>query len=203
MLLDVLKANPVVAIIRGLETKEAAAAARALYEGGIRLMEVTMNSPTPGASITEMRNALKGTDARIGAGTVTSLARLDEAAKAGAEFIISPNVDVRVIEETKRLGLFSIPGFLTPSEAYVAMEAGADVLKCFPCGALGPGYIKDLKAVVEAPIMAVGGVDLGNIEEFLKCAVGVGIASAIYKKGTPVEQLKGRAEAFVKLAKKA
>jgi len=203
MLLDDLKAALVVAIIRGLETKDAAAAAKALYSGGIRFMEVTMNSPTPGASIAEMKKALKGTDAHVGAGTVTDLKRLDEAAKAGAEFIISPNVNTVVIRETKRLGLVSIPGFLTPTEAFQAMEAGADILKCFPCGSLGPNYIKELKAVVEAPIMAVGGVNESNIADYLKVAIGVGIASAIYKKGTPVSELQGRASNFMKIALKA
>lgn len=200
MTVEDLKRLRLVAIIRGIEPAEAAAAARALYEGGVRLMEVTMNSPFPEKSIKAMREALKGLDASIGAGTVTSLQRLEAAAKAGAEFIISPNSDPLVIKETKKLGLLSIPGFMTPTEAFQALDAGADVLKLFPAGALGAGYLKDLKAVLDAPLIAVGGVDEANIGECLKLADGVGIGSALYKKGLDMESLRKRAEAFSKAA---
>ena len=196
---DDFKSSPLVAIIRGIEPRDAAAAAKALYEGGVRFMEVTMNSPFPAESIAEMRAALKGLDARIGAGTVTTLERLEAAAKAGAEFIISPDSNPAIVKETKKLGLLSIPGFLTPTEAFLALEAGADVLKLFPCATFGPGYIKDLKAVIDAPIMAVGGVDERNMEAYLKVAEAVGLGSSLYKKGLDMKTLKERAKSFIRL----
>ncbi len=194
---EIFGKSPLVAIIRGIEPREAAAAAKSLYDGGVRFMEVTMNSPSPAESIAEMRGALKGLDAHLGAGTVTSLQRLEDAAKAGAEFIISPDSNPAVIRETKKLGLLSMPGFLTPTEAFQALEAGADVLKLFPCAALGPGYLKDLKAVIDAPIMAVGGISLENMKSYLKAACAVGIGSSLYSKGLPASELKERAKAFI------
>ena len=109
-------------------------------------------------------------------------------AAAGGRFIISPDANPEVIRETKRLGLVSIPGFFTATEAFTALRAGADYLKLFPAGKLGPGYVKDLKAVIKAPILAVGGVDTDNIAAFLDVCAGVGIGSALYKPGkTPAE----------------
>lgn len=203
MFIDELKASPVVAIVRGIKPEEAAASAKALFEGGIRFMEVTMNSPFPAESIAVMRAELKGADIHIGAGTVTSMRRLEDAAKAGAEFIISPDCNAQIIRETKKLGLVSIPGFFTPTEAFHALAAGADMLKCFPCAALGPGFIKDLKAVLDAPIMAVGGIGFENMEKYLAVAAAVGIGSSLYKPGLKLEELRERAKAFMEVAMKS
>jgi len=201
MLLEGIKKAKLVAIVRGVEPKDAASVAKALFEGGVRFMEVTMNSPSPADSIREMRFALQGLDAHVGAGTVSSLKRLEEAAGAGAEFIIAPDANSEVIRETKRLGLLSIPGFMTPTEAFRAQAAGADILKLFPCGSLGPGYLKDLKAVLDAPVMAVGGVDESNIASWLKLACAVGVGSSLYKPGLSPEALKVRALAYSTIAK--
>ena len=105
-----------------------------------------------------------------------------------------------VIRETVRLGMLSIPGFFTATEAFAACKAGADYLKLFPAGQLGPSYIKDLKAVVKKPILAVGGVNAANIPAFLDVCCGVGIGSAIYKPGKTPEQLRADAIAIARAA---
>ena len=192
----VLSECPVVAIVRGADPDEILDVAEALSHPGIRLIEVTMNSPKPLESIAILAERFSGTGVLIGAGTVLEPSEVAEIAAAGGEYIISPNVNIEVIRETKRLGLVSLPGFFTPSEAFAALEAGADYLKCFPA-VLGPGYIKALKAVVPAPILAVGGVDLNNVADYLGVADGVGVGSGIYKKGKSLADIESDAAVYV------
>ena len=180
---------PMVAILRGITPEEMLPVCEALRTAGIRLLEVPLNSPDALESI--RRAAAKYNAAGellAGAGTVLTAQNVRDVAAAGGRFIISPDANPEVIRETKRLGLVSIPGFFTATEAFTALHAGADYLKLFPAGKLGPGYVKDLKAVIKAPILAVGGVDTDNIAAFLDVCAGVGIGSALYKPGkTPAE----------------
>lgn len=180
---------PVVAILRGIMPEEMLPVCEALRTAGIRLLEVPLNSPDALESI--RRAAAKyhaAGELLAGAGTVLTAQNVRDVAAAGGRFIISPDANPEVIRETKRLGLVSIPGFFTATEAFTALRAGADYLKLFPAGKLGPGYVKDLKAVIKAPILAVGGVDTDNIAAFLDVCAGVGIGSALYKPGkTPAE----------------
>ena len=180
---------PVVAILRGITPEEMLPVCEALRTAGIRLLEVPLNSPDALESI--RRAAAKyhaAGELLAGAGTVLTAQNVRDVAAAGGRFIISPDANPEVIRETKRLGLVSIPGFFTATEAFTALRAGADYLKLFPAGKLGPGYVKDLKAVIKAPILAVGGVDTDNIAAFLDVCAGVGIGSALYKPGkTPAE----------------
>ena len=176
----------VIAILRGITTPEVPAICDALYAAGITLLEIPLNSPDP---INSIAAAVKyvGERQMVGAGTVLTPEDVRNVAAAGGKFIISPNTDVDVIKETKKCGLISIPGFFTASEGFTAQKAGADYLKLFPAS-LGPAYVKDLKAVIKMPIMAVGGVNAENTPEFMKVCCGVGIGSAVYKSGrTPVE----------------
>ncbi|WP_276743384.1 2-dehydro-3-deoxy-6-phosphogalactonate aldolase [Victivallis vadensis] len=180
---------PVVAILRGITPEEMLPVCEALRTAGIRLLEVPLNSPDALESI--RRAAAKyhaAGELLAGAGTVLTAQNVRDVAAAGGRFIISPDANPEVIRETKRLGLVSIPGFFTATEAFTALRAGADYLKLFPAGKLGPGYVKNLKAVIKAPILAVGGVDTDNIAAFLDVCAGVGIGSALYKPGkTPAE----------------
>ena len=136
----------------------------------------------------------------VGAGTVLAPEDVRNVASAGGKFIISPNTDVAVIRQTKACGLLSIPGFFTASEAFAAISAGADYLKLFPA-ILGPGYVKDLKAVVKKPILAVGGVNAANLPEFMKVCAGAGIGSALYKAGKSLADLDHDAAALAKAVK--
>ncbi|MBO7147608.1 MAG: 2-dehydro-3-deoxy-6-phosphogalactonate aldolase [Lentisphaeria bacterium] len=190
---------PAVAILRGITNDEVTTVCDVLYEAGIRLLEIPLNSPDAFKSIAIAAEHCKGRMA-VGAGTVLTVEDVNGVRNANGTFIISPNTDVDVIRETKRLGMLSIPGFFTASEGFTAIKAGADYLKLFPA-ILGPGYVKDLKAVIKAPIMAVGGVNAGNIPEFLKVCCGVGIGSALYKAGKSIEDIRKDALEIVKSVK--
>ena len=180
---------PVVAILRGITPEEMLPVCEALRTAGIRLLEVPLNSPDALESIRHAAAKYHAAGELLaGAGTVLTAQNVRDVAAAGGRFIISPDANPEVIRETKRLGLVSIPGFFTATEAFTALRAGADYLKLFPAGKLGPGYVNDLKAVIKAPILAVGGVDTDNIAAFLDVCAGVGIGSALYKPGkTPAE----------------
>ena len=178
---------PLVAILRGITPAEVPAVCDVLYENGIRLLEIPLNSPEPLRSIAIAVQHC-GDRQMVGAGTVLTAEAVRDVKQAGGCFIISPNTDVEVIRETKKQGLLSIPGFFTASEGFTALKAGADYLKLFPA-ILGPGYVKDLKAVIKAPIMAVGGVNAQNLGAFLKVCCGAGIGSALYKAGKSLEDL--------------
>ena len=185
------KECPVVAILRGITPEEMLSVCEVLYSAGIRLLEVPLNSPDACASIKLAADKYHADGSMlIGAGTVLTIEDVRQVAAAGGKFIISPDTNSEVIAETKRLGLISIPGFFTPTEAFAALRAGADYLKLFPAGVNGVGYIKDIKAVIKAPILAVGGVNAGNIPEFLTLCAGVGIGSALYKPGKSLEDIK-------------
>ena len=186
---------PVVAILRGLTTPEVPSVCDALWAAGITILEIPLNSPDP---ITTIAAAVKhcGERQMVGAGTVLTPENVRQVAEAGGKFIISPNTDVDVIRETKKCGLLSIPGFFTASEAFTAQKAGADYLKLFPA-VLGPGYVKDLKAVVTLPILAVGGVNAANTPDFMKVCCGVGIGSAIYKAGRSAAEVESCAKEIV------
>jgi len=178
-----------IAIVRGLPEHQAVPLARALLAGGISLIEVTFNQANPDSfmgtahAIAAIRESL-GDTMRVGAGTVMTPAQLRLAYDAGAGFIISPNADASVISETRALGLVSLPGCMTPSECVDAHRYGADFIKVFPAGVLGPGYIKALRAPLShLRFLAVGGVDCTNIPAFLRAgALGFGVGGNLVNK---------------------
>jgi 2-dehydro-3-deoxyphosphogluconate aldolase/(4S)-4-hydroxy-2-oxoglutarate aldolase len=179
-----ISAHKIIAIARNVPAGAIVKAAAALYEGGIRLIEVTFNQQAVPAdtarAIKTLSDAFDGS-MLIGAGTVLSVEQVELAASAGGQYIISPNVDPDVIRRTNELGLVSIPGALTPSEVMTAWNSGADFVKLFPAGELGIGYIKALRAPINhIPMLAVGGVDQHNLKDFLAAGIqGVGIGSNI------------------------
>ena len=186
---------PAIAILRGITPAEVPEICDRLFAAGIRLLEIPLTSPEPFKSIAIAAEHCEGRQL-VGAGTVLTPEDVLKVRDAKGTFIISPNTDIEVIRETKRLGLISIPGFFTASEGFAALKAGADFLKLFPA-CLGPGYVKDLKAVIKAPILAVGGVNAENIPDFMKVCAGVGIGSALYKPGKTPEQVEKDARAIV------
>ena len=192
---EYMRECPAVAILRGITPAEVPEICDRLFAAGIRLLEIPLNSPEPFKSIAAAAEHCEGRQL-VGAGTVLTPEDVRKVRDAEGTFIISPNTDADVIRETKRLGLISIPGFFTASEGFAALKAGADFLKLFPA-CLGPGYVKDLKAVIKAPILAVGGVNAENIPAFMKVCAGVGIGSALYKPGKTPDQLEKDARAVV------
>ncbi|MFW5997083.1 MAG: 2-dehydro-3-deoxy-6-phosphogalactonate aldolase [Lentisphaeria bacterium] len=195
---DELGEAPVIAILRGITPDSVLPVCRALAEGGVRFIEITLNSPSPAESIDLAATELTSKGIHIGAGTVLTSEQVDSVAEAGGSYIISPNTDPGVIRRTKELGLLSIPGFLTPSEAFTAVKAGADMLKCFPAGRMGAGYIKDLKAVLPADIVAVGGINADNVQEYLNAgAYAAGIGSALFKPDISLEEIKTGTKKFM------
>lgn len=172
----------IIAIVRGIESEKCVKVAQALYEGGIRLMEVTYDQKAPDSwksTAQAIGDVAKAFDGRllVGAGTVTTPEMVKLTQVAGGQFIISPDTNVDVIRRTRELDLVSMPGALTPSEILAAHSAGADIVKLFPAANLGPSYLKAVRAPIShVKIMAVGGVNEENIGEFLAAgAVGAGI----------------------------
>lgn len=188
-ILETIKESKIIAIIRGISSKDIINTVQALKDGGIKCMEVTFNQKDAEASKDTLKciRMIKehfGDEVAVGAGTVMTVQNVIDAAEAGAAYMISPNTNVDVIKKTKELGLVSIPGAATPSEAVTAYEAGADIVKLFPAGALGVGYVKALTSPLNhIPFTAVGGVNEKNVGDFLKAgAIGVGVGGNLVNK---------------------
>lgn len=197
--IESLDALPLIAILRGLKPDEAVEIGEAIVAAGFRCLEVPLNSPEPLDSIRRLRQALDGR-ALVGAGTVLSVAAARAVAEAGGQLVISPNTNVEVIAETKTLGLLSLPGFFTPSEAFAALDSGADALKLFPAEIAGPKGLKAVRAVLpaETRIYPVGGVDPDSMSAWRSAgASGFGIGSAVFKPGQSAEQVARQAAGFV------
>lgn len=181
--------SKIIAIVRGMDLEKTVNIAQALYDGGIRLIEVTFNQRYPerfhetADCIRAIRKKM-GDKMLVGAGTVTSTELVDMAAQAGALYMISPDMDEAVIRHTRDLGLVSIPGAYTATEAKKAFNAGADFVKLFPCIGDAPAYVKALCAPFNhIPFLAVGGVNADNAADFIKAgAVGVGVGSCLANK---------------------
>ncbi|WP_052362672.1 2-dehydro-3-deoxy-6-phosphogalactonate aldolase [Falsirhodobacter sp. alg1] len=194
-----------VAILRGLTPAEAVDIGAALVGAGITRIEVPMNSPNPLDSIAALQ-ARFGDRAAIGAGTVLTVAQVSQVAETGARLIVSPNCNVEVIRASKTRGMESFPGVMTPTEAFAAIDAGADALKLFPGDLIGPIGLRAMKAVLppDMPLYAVGGVTPANMADWLGAgATGFGIGSSIYKPGDSAEVVAGKAEALVAAWKNA
>jgi len=189
---------PLVAILRGLSPEEAAGVGDAIVESGFQLLEVPLNSPRPLESIALMRQRFP--QALVGAGTVLDARQVREVHAAGGELIVAPNFDAEVIREAARLGMVSLPGVMTPTEAFGALAAGATGLKLFPAELATPAVVKALLAVLPrgTPLMPVGGITPSNMAEWRAAgAAGFGIGSALYKPGKTAQAVREDAERFV------
>ena len=189
----------IIAILRGITPAETLEVCKALIAAGITMIEVPLNSPDALTSIALASNTL-GDEAAIGAGTVLTKKHVWAVSDAGGTFIVSPDTNKQVIEETVRLQMLSYPGVFTPTDAFRAIKAGATGLKFFPAEVLGPKGIKAMKAVLppELPIYAVGGANPDNFSEYFAAGcTGFGLGTYIYKPGMDVAQVAERAAAAV------
>lgn len=188
-----------VAILRGVTPDDVVAIAEAVLAAGISQIEVPLNSPDPLESIAKLAAALAGR-ALCGAGTVLSAADVEAVHAAGGRLIVTPNTNPVVIVRSAALGMTTLPGFATATEAFEAIAAGAAGLKLFPASSYGPAHLKALKAVLPktVPVLAVGGVGPANIAEWVAAgADGFGLGSDLYAPGRTAADVGARAAAIV------
>jgi 2-dehydro-3-deoxyphosphogalactonate aldolase len=194
-----LEKLPLIAVLRGIEPEESVAALEALTGAGFSIVEVPLNSPRPLESL-RLLASHAAPDVLIGAGTVLTVEEVHGVAETGARLIVSPNADTAVIARAKSLGLLSVPGVATPSEALAALKAGADGLKMFPAETLPPAAVKAWLAVLPpgTALIPVGGITPESMAGYVGAgAVGFGIGSSLYKPGTTTAELREKATRFV------
>jgi 2-dehydro-3-deoxyphosphogalactonate aldolase len=195
---------PLVAIIRGVTPEEAEATARALYEGGIRIIEVPLNSPDPLTSIRTIADTL-GANALVGAGTVLTVDDVEQVKQAGGRLVVSPNMNPDVIRATVDSGIVSCPGTFTPTEAFAAIRAGATVVKLFPAEGASPKVLKAMRAVLpqDATLLVVGGITPESMGDWTVAgANGFGLGGGLYKPGQTREETLAKARAYVEALKR-
>jgi 2-dehydro-3-deoxyphosphogalactonate aldolase len=191
--------RPLIAILRGLKPSEAVGIATALMDAGIDRIEVPTNSPDPFESIGKIVDAF-GNDALIGAGTILTTSQVDQVAAVGGKLIVSPNCDPTVISHTKAKGMQSWPGVFTPTEAFAALQAGADGLKLFPGSMAGPSGLQAMRAIlpIGTQVFAVGGAGPENFDKWIAASAdGFGLGSAVYKPGMTAQDVAVAAKAIV------
>jgi len=184
-----LTESGIVAVIRKPQASQIVSIAEALIDGGVGALEITVDTDGGFEMIQEIKRKF-GERVLVGAGTVLDVKSAQAAINAGSDFIFSPTLDEQVIKLTKSAGILSIPGVMTPTEILKAYQAGADILKIFPGGSLGTGYIKELQGPFGyIPMMPTGGVTLDNVATFIRNgAVAVGIGGSLVNKQAIEEQ---------------
>ena len=188
---------PLLAILRGLKAEEALAVGQAIVNAGFHILEVPLNSPDPLRSIQILSTAFP--NALVGAGTVTTAQQVRDIKAAGGQLIISPHLDDNVVCEAVNLGLISLPGVATPSEAFRALALGANGLKLIPAEMISPAVLKSMRAVLpkEVKLLPVGGIGIHNMADYRKSgASGFGIGSALFAPGKTAEAVGESAAAF-------
>ncbi|MQQ99360.1 2-dehydro-3-deoxy-6-phosphogalactonate aldolase [Glaciimonas soli] len=199
MLTAAMEKCGLIAILRGVQPNEVAQIGLALYEAGFRIIEVPLNSPEPYESIRLLRTTVPA-DCVVGAGTVLTSEQVINVKNAGGEIIVMPHGDAAIIKAAKQAGLACAPGVATPTEAFAALAAGADVLKMFPAEQLGVHAVKAWRAVLPAQValIPVGGITPENMAHFVAAgATGFGLGSALYKSGLTAGQVSQNARNFV------
>lgn len=190
---------PLVAIIRGVTPDEVDEIGAALFEAGIRIIEVPLNSPDPLRSIERLAASL-GNDALVGAGTVLDVGDVQRVRDVGGKLIVSPNTNPEVIAATAAAGMVSSPGYYTPTEGLAAVRAGAHSLKLFPAENATPAVLKAQLAVLPkaVPILVVGGIKPDNMRPWLDAgATGFGLGGGLYQPGQSPDDTAAKARAYV------
>ncbi|UHS55762.1 2-dehydro-3-deoxy-6-phosphogalactonate aldolase [Agrobacterium vaccinii] len=191
---------PLVAILRGIRPEETDGIVTALLESGLRAIEIPLNSPDAFRSI-EIAAKLAPADALIGAGTVLTVEDVAKLDAAGGRLMVSPNVDVDVITAAREKGMVTMPGVLTPTEALLALKAGATGLKFFPASVLGPSGISAIRAILpkDTLVAAVGGVSDKNFTDYTSIGVtAFGLGTSLYKPGMTADDVRQRAVTTIK-----
>ena len=200
----IVRDAPVVAIVRR-PLVDPIRCVENLFEAGIRLVEITMDTPGATEILASMQSGIPS-NALLGAGTVTDIARAEAALASGASFIVTPNLNLDVIRFARDHGLPIMPGAMTPTEIFNAAAAGADYVKVFPASTLGPAYFRELRGpFAEIPLIATGGVNLENADEFIRFGVdALGIGSSLIPKSNDDFNLcRDMAREFLKIAREA
>lgn len=195
-----LSTLPLIAILRGIQNHEVVEYGRALYAQGFRCIEVPLNSPNAMESIRLLVEALPS-DCSLGAGTVMTTAQVEQVYAAGGRLIVMPHSDSKIIDAAKKLGMCCAPGVATLTEAFAALEAGADAIKCFPSESVPPSVLKAWRSVLPTEVLClpVGGVTPDAMSGYVKAgANGFGLGSNLYRAGDTIDVLKQHASDYVK-----
>lgn len=187
--IESVKNNKIIVIVRGVAKEKLIPLTQAMYDGGIRLIEFTyqangsVSDEEIASNIKMVADYFEG-KMYVGAGTVLTKKQVELTKKAGGKFIISPDANEEIIKYTKEIGLVSIPGALTPTEIAAAKRAGADFVKVFPIDVCGPSYIKSVKAPLSnVELLAVGGITVDNMKDYFSAgAIGIGVGTGIVNK---------------------
>lgn len=196
-----------ISIVRLSDAEALHDAAEAIYAGGVRVIEFTLNSPGALDAIRTCRKSMP--DAIVGAGTVLSKSDAEEAISAGAQIVISPNTKPEVIETAHALGAVAIPGAFTPTEIALAMDLGADLVKLFPAKGLGPEYVREIRGPLDSVrLVPTGGVTVDNIAAYFDAgaaavAVGAGIVNNGLVRSSDFETIRANAQAFCEAVARA
>ncbi|MDK2917932.1 MAG: 2-dehydro-3-deoxyphosphogluconate aldolase / (4S)-4-hydroxy-2-oxoglutarate aldolase [Candidatus Petromonas sp.] len=207
--IQVIEDTGLIAVMRGMKPTQIAKVARALAAGGVKVLEITMNSPQPLKMIEEVKLLLEDSDVIVGAGTVLDAESARAAILAGAEFVFAPNLNLKVIELCKRYNKLVIPGVMTPTEVVKAYEAGADLIKVFPANVVGPEFIKGIRGPLsDIKVIPTGGINLDNAADYIKAgAVALGAGGSLLDKkaieNEEYEVLIERARTFIRIIKEA
>ena len=206
--LTLIKQTGLVAILRKLPPDVVEPTVEALIAGGVRAVEITVDSPHA-MELIRMLNERFGDDIAVGAGTVLDSATAREAVAAGADFLLSPGLNVEMVKTCQRYGKLAVPGVMTPTEIIAALEAGADLIKLFPVGPLGAGYIKDvLGPLSQAALLPTGGITMDNAKSFVKAgAAALGLGGSLVNTKTAAQKefaaVKKAAAKFVRIVAEA
>ena len=198
-LLHALRPMPLIAILRGLDPQHAAEIGQTLVACGFRALEVPLNRPGALACIEALVKTLPA-DVLIGGGTMCTLQDVDDVYAVGGRLMVSPHCDARLIEHAVRSGMLAVPGVITPTEAFTALQAGAHALKLFPADVLGPGGLKALVSVLPlgTDLWPVGGITPSSIAGWVAAgATGFGLGSQLYGPGADTEAVRAKALEYV------
>lgn len=190
---------PLIAILRGIQNHEVVEFGQTLYEAGFRCIEVPLNSPNAIESIRRLVQALPA-DCCLGAGTVMSVDQVEQVFETGGRLIVMPHSDVNIIRAAKQRGMQCAPGVATLTEAFAALQAGADAIKCFPSESVPASVLKAWRSVLPQEVLClpVGGVKPDGLATYLAAgANGFGLGSNLYRAGDSLEKLRTNAVAYV------